>query len=230
MPGGTIRLATNEGDRQLRRSAQRFGEEFRLLRLRAGVTQAAVARAIGVDRATICRLEAGAPSVSSGTRARAVAVLGGDFRLGVFTAGSPLIYDAAHARLVEALLRMRHPTWRATVEAPVPGPGRRSTDLRLERDDDIVLAEVETRVEVLESIIREGHDKRAAVAQDPGPPRRIHCLLVLPPTRRHRGLVAAHPDTIRAAFPQPPAALRRSLTTADPWPGDGILWMGVTRL
>ena len=251
------RNAIYNGDRQLRRAAARFGEEFRLIRLRTGVSQAAVARAIGVDRAAVCRLEAGDPTVSARIRARAAAVLGADFRLGIYADGAPLINDAAHARLVEALLRLRHANWRARVEAPVPGPGRRSTDLRLDRGTDTVLFEVETHVRALEAIIREGENKRSAVAMgalanggalanattatgatdpveptnpaaDAGPGHRVHVVLVLPPTRHHRSLVAAHPGTIRAAFPASTADLRRALTSAGaPWPGDGILWLGV---
>ena len=230
---GTSRTAISEGDRQLRRAAIRFGEEFRLIRLRTGVSQAAVGRAIGVDRATICRIEAGRPSVADQIRARAAAVLGADFRLGIYPDAAPLIHDAAHARLVEALLRLRHPSWHARVEAPVPGPGRRSTDLRLDRGGETVLLEVETRVHALEAIIREGEDKRSAVtvdaapAADGEPGRRVHVVLVLPPTRHHRALVAAHPGTIRAAFPASTADIRRALTLADvPWPADGILWLG----
>jgi len=239
MPHATIRTAIHEGDRQLRRTATRFGEESRLLRLRTGVSQAAVARAIGVDRATICRMEAGDPAVADRIRARAAAVLGADFRLSLYPDAAPLIHDAAHARLVEALLRLRHPSWRAKVEAPVPGTGRRSTDLRLDRGDATILFEVETHVHALEAIIREGEDKRSAVAAAVAADRsavaaiaavaatrRVHVILVLPPTRHHRTLVAAHPGTIEAAFPASTADIRRALTSADvPWPGDGILWL-----
>ena len=237
------RTAIHEGDRQLRRAGTRFGEEFRLIRLRAGVSQAAVARAIGVDRASICRVEAGDPTVSDRTRARAAAVLGADFRLGIYPDAGPLIHDAAHARIVESLVRLRHPSWRARVEAPVPGPGRRSTDLRLDRGYDTVLFEVETHVHALEAIIRECHEKRSAVAADAAGVanaagvaepvagtthvRRVYAVLVLPPTRHHRSLAAALRGTIKAAFPASAPDLRRALTSADmPWPGDGILWPG----
>jgi transcriptional regulator with XRE-family HTH domain len=227
MAGTTNRTAIHDGDRQLRRTAIRFGEEFRLIRLRTGVSQAAVARAIGVDRAAICRLEAGDATMSNRIRARAATVLGGDFRLGLYPAASPLIHDAAHARIVEGLLRLRHSTWRTRVEAPVPGPGHRSTDLRLDRGDETVLFEVETRVHALEAIIREGEDKRAAVAASIDPGRRIYIALVLPPTRHHRAVVEAHPEIVGAAFPAASADVRRALATAGmPWPGDGILWLG----
>jgi transcriptional regulator with XRE-family HTH domain len=233
----TSRTAINDGDRQLRRTAIRFGEEFRLIRLRTGVSQAAVARAIGIDRGVICRLEAGDTTVSDRIRARAAAVLGADFRLGLYPAATPLIHDAAHARLVEALLRLRHPSWRAKVEAPVPGAGRRSTDLRLDRGNATVLFEVETHVHALEAIIREGEDKRSAVAApatadvaaDASTGRRVHVVLVLPPTCHHRTLATAHPGTVKAAFPASSADIRRALASADlPWPGDGILWLGAT--
>jgi transcriptional regulator with XRE-family HTH domain len=195
-----------------------------------GVSQAAVARAIGVDRAAICRLEAGDASVSVRIRARAASVLGGDFRLGLYAAAAPLIHDAAHARLVETLLQLRHPSWRARVEAPVPGPGRRSTDLRLDRGDETVLLEVETHVHALEAIIREGEDKREAVAASIDQRRRIYVTLVLPPTRHHRALVHAHPEIIGAAFPAASSDIRRAVTTVGvAWPGDGILWLGASR-
>ena len=181
MSQSTLRTAINEGDRQLRRTATRFGEEFRLLRLRTGVSQAAVARAIGVDRAAICRIEAGAATVSDRIRARAAAVLGADFRLGIYPATAPLIHDAAHARLVEALLLLRHPSWRGRVEAPVPGPGRRSTDLRLDRGPATILVEVETHVHALEAIIREGEEKRAFVAVTPRTARAPHRSPTTPP-------------------------------------------------
>lgn len=67
------------------------------MRLRAGVSQAAIARAIGVSRSVVCRMEQGDPDVSPRIRARAVSALGGDFRMAVYPAAAPIIHDAAHA-------------------------------------------------------------------------------------------------------------------------------------
>lgn len=230
---GISRLAINDGDRQLRRTCTRFGEEVREIRLRAGVSQAALARAIGVSRSVTCRMEQGDPDVSARIRARAVSALGADFRIAVYPNDAPLIHDAAHARIVEVVLSQCDPSWHPTVEAPVPGPGRRSTDIRLDRGVDVVLMEVETHIRALEAIIREGAEKRTAVAatveatsaEASAAVRRIHVVLVLPPTRHHRALVRAHPGIVAAAFPASQAALSAALSSPDlEWPGDGILW------
>jgi DNA-binding XRE family transcriptional regulator len=76
------RTAINDGDRQLRRTSVRFGEEMRALRLRSGVSQARVAGAIGVARSVICRMERGDEDVSIRIRARAV-------KSSVASSGSP---------------------------------------------------------------------------------------------------------------------------------------------
>lgn len=227
---GIIRKATHEGDRALRRTGQRFGEDFRELRLRFGVTQAAIARAIGVSRSVICQLEAGDESVGPRLRARASAVLGATFKMALYADAEPMIRDAAHARLIETLLRLRHPGWHATIEAPVPttlaGPGRRSTDVRLDGAWQIVLFEVESRIQRWEELARECHDKQAAVEAVAGPGVHVHSVLVLPPTHRNRAVIRSLAATIQTAFPVPDRTLRDALTNQPgPWPGNGILWL-----
>lgn len=220
------REAIHAGDRELRRTARRFGDEFRELRLRIGVTQAAVARAIGVDRSVICRTERGDPDVGVAIRARACACLGADFRLQLYQERAPMIYDAAHARIVDRVLAERHRRWRATVEAQIPGLGRRSVDIRLDSRGDIVLAEVETRARRLEEVVRKLHEKQHALAAHVGSGQRVHVLLVLPPTRHHQALVRAFEQTMASAFPARSGVIREALMSADlPWPGDGLLWV-----
>src|SRR4051794_35908787 len=158
------REAINAGDRELRWTARRFGDDFRELRLRAGVSQSAVANAIGVDRSVVTRLERGDVTVGSSIRARAAASLGADFRLQIYPQRAPMIFDAAHARVIERIVAAAHPRWHPVVEAAVPGPGRRSVDVQLEDASDVVMIEVETRVRRLEEIIRELHAKRDAVS------------------------------------------------------------------
>ena len=120
-PSGVRRSALQQGDRELRRTSFRFAEDYRELRLRVGVSQRAVAIAIGVDRSVITRLEQGDPTVGPAIRARACAVLGADFRMQLYPERSAMIYDAAHDRLVERVIALAATAWNVEPEAPLPG-------------------------------------------------------------------------------------------------------------
>ena len=223
-PGRVRRSALQQGDRELRRTSFRFGEDYRELRLRVGVSQRAVAIAIDVDRSVITRLEQGDPTVGPAIRARACAVLGADFRMQLYPERSAMIYDAAHARLVERVIAMAATAWNVEPEAPLPG--RRSVDLCLRSSLCVVLIEVESRIRRLEEIQRELHAKRDAVLVRSGSERCVHVVLALPPTHHHRALVRTHPALVAAAFPVSSAHIRRALSApAQPFPGDGILWV-----
>ena len=66
---------------------------------------------------------------------------------------------------------------------------------------DVVLGEVETHLGRWEETLRVMHAKRVAVVDAGVGARRVHIVLVLPPTRHHRELVQAIPLSVRAAFP-----------------------------
>ena len=224
------RLAIREGDRQARRQATRVGDELSALRLRSRLTQAAVGRALGIDRTVISRLERGDPRVGLPIRFRVAAVLGADLRLSAYANSGPLIRDSTQARIVETVLATIDRRWRRTVEAPIPGQNRRSIDLRLDGPTCRVACEVESRVGSLEEIIRELHGKRAALRAALGAGRHaglpIQAVLVLPRTRHHQAIVRDHPRTIQAACPMRPEAVEAALKDVTiPWTGDGILWV-----
>jgi transcriptional regulator with XRE-family HTH domain len=222
--GSVRRSAIQRGDRELQRTAFRFAEDFRELRLRVGVSQGAVAMAIGVDRSVITRIERADPSVSLAIRSRACAVLGADFRMQLYHERGAMIYDAAHARIVERLVGMVGVGWRIELERSLPI--RRSIDACLFSRRCIVLNEVETRVRRLEEIQRELHAKRDAVVEQFGSDRPVHVVLVIPPTHRHRAIVRDHAAQLAAAFPARSPAIRSALAdAAQPFPGDGILWI-----
>jgi transcriptional regulator with XRE-family HTH domain len=221
------RKALDEAERSLRRQSTRAADELRSLRLRAGLSQAAVARELGVARSVVTRLEAGDPGITLRTRFRIATVLGADLRLNVYAGSGALIRDAAQAGIVEHILARADMRWRRTVEAAVPGPAHRSVDLRLDGPEATILIEVESHLGSLEEIVRELHSKREAVAGaalGDGPP--IHVVLCLPRTRHHESIVSAHPRTIAAAFPASSSAIEAAIQDVSlPWPGDGILWI-----
>jgi transcriptional regulator with XRE-family HTH domain len=222
---GSRRIVQREAARLSRIDATRTGQELRELRLGLGVSQAEVARVVGVSRSVISELEAGDPTVGLEIRRRAAIALGADLRINVYPGATPLLHDAAHARLVERLLRRRHRCWRAQTEARVPGPGRSSTDVRLEAFGAIVAIEVETRIRAWDAVVRRCQEKRERIQDALGGRAVVHAVLCLPPTRHHRQLVAALGESARLTFPVPSERLRRALEEGTAWPGDGILWM-----
>ncbi len=207
------RKALAEAERALRRQSMRAAEELRALRIRSDLSQAAVAREVGVARSVLSRLEAGDPGITLRTRFRVATVLGADLRISAFVESGPLVRDRAQAPIVEWILTIAGPFWRRRVEAAVPGAGRRSVDLCLASPRAIVLIEVETRVGSLEEIIRELHSKREALAGaslNTGELRPIFVVLGLPRTRHHAAIVRDLPRTIAAAFPAPSSRARSS--------------------
>lgn len=219
------RIVQREAVRLSRLDAVRIGQELRELRLELGVPQADVARVVGVSRSVISELEAGDPTVGLEIRRRTAVVLGADLRVNVYPGATPLLHDAAHARLVERLLSHRHRCWRAQIEARVPGPGRSSTDVRLEAFGAVVAIEVETRIRAWDAVVRRCQEKRERIRDALGGRVVVHAVLCLPPTRHHRELVANLGETVRSTFPVPSEQLRCALEDGTAWPGDGILWM-----
>jgi transcriptional regulator with XRE-family HTH domain len=222
---GSRRIVQRETARLSRLDAIRTGEELRELRLGLGVPQAEVARVVGVSRSVISELEAGDPTVGLEVRRRVAVAVGADLRINVYPGATPLVHDAAHARLVERLLGRRHRCWQARIEARVPGPGRSSTDVRLEAFGAVVAIEVETHIRAWDAVVRRCQDKRERIRDALGGRALVHAVLLLPPTRHHRQLIAALGETVRSTFPVPAERLRRALEDGTPWPGDGILWM-----
>jgi hypothetical protein len=101
----------------------------------------------------------------------------------------------------------------------------------------VVAVESESDIRRVEQHLRWSQDKAKslpssdiceyAVAQRGHEPA-ISRLLVLRATRSNRELVPDFEATFRTAYPADPAAVRRSLMTADaPWPGAGMLWAAV---
>lgn len=219
------RVVEREARRLARLDGTRLGQELRELRLGLGVSQAAVARVVGVSRSVLSELERGEPTVGLEIRRRAAITLGADLRLSVYPGAQPMLHDAGHARIIERLLARRHRRWKADLETRVPGSGRASTDVRLSCPGTIVLIEVETHIRRWEATLRHCFEKRDAVQVAVGPDVNVFVALCLPPTRHHRRLVAELGESVRTAFPTSPDLLRESLETGTPWPGDGILWI-----
>jgi transcriptional regulator with XRE-family HTH domain len=171
-----------------------LGQEARALRRRRGVSQARLARAIGVSRQWIGDLELGGlRTVDLRSVSLLFAALGHRVVVKAYPTGQGL-RDAGQARLIERFDARLSPLWRRQPEAVMPQPGDlRAWDVLL-RGPVMVGVEAETRPTDLQAVIR----AMAAKLRDSGADRMILLLLS---SHANRAVVARHVAMMRQAFP-----------------------------
>lgn len=192
------------------------GDELRIARRAAGVSQDAIGRFVGLSGSEIGRIERGeAPWLSIVDAAKVLDAAGLAMWLKTFPLGEP-IRDAAHAALIGRFEARLSPGISAHREWPIPIPGdRRSIDLVLTGLEVPVGVEAETRLNDEQSLEHSLNHKR----RDAGLERMI--LLVLDSVSNRRFLDAA--AGLRQAYPARTRTVLSALGTGRLPPTDGIV-------
>lgn len=211
-----------------------IGSDIRRLREDAGLTQAAVARAIGMSPGHLCGIEKGTSEASTAVLVGIADVLGADLSIRAYPNTGPRIHDRIQSQIVEQLLRATRPRWRAFVEVPVTRPARGYVDVVLADNAHplYVATEVSSEIRRLEQHFRWAQDKasslRSAALWANAPEGcEISRLLVLRSTRNTRDLAQRFPETFRALYPARARDVFDSVCGDLPWPGPGVLWARV---
>ena len=202
------------------------------LRLDAGISQGAVARAAGISRAYLSAIEAGLRTPSVEVLARLASALGADLLVRIYPGTGPTLRDHLQVAMAEALLVLADRSWRPQLEVRIPPPARGYADLVL-RDPvrhQAVVAEVHSQLRRLEQQLRWGQATAEAIAATLPPETQMCRLLVLRSTETNRRVVALDPHVFSAAFPARAADSYDALAQPTaPWPGDVLLWSTVER-
>ena len=194
---------------------RRFGENVRLYRLAAGMSQRRLGEALRVSHSTIGRIERGHGRVEVVFAARLCAALGAELSLDSHPVGSP-VRDRGHLALLARFQSQISPIlgWRTEVPLPIAGDLRTLDGYLLGEDFDGIV-EAETRLDDLQAVERRVHlrqrDSRARRA-----------LVVASDTRHNREILASTPE-FRVRFPVSTRALLRALRRGDDPGGDGIV-------
>lgn len=136
--------------------------------------------------------------------------------------------DARHLAAQELVLRLASKAgWRGRFEAPSdPRVPSLSTDLVLERRDDLVLVEIWNRLEDLGAAVRSSDRKLADVVATGRVAR--SCWLFVD-TAANRAIVRRYPTILRARFAGSSAAWADALTSdASVPPAAGVAWIDVS--
>jgi transcriptional regulator with XRE-family HTH domain len=228
-----------EADRRAAEGVRILGKEIRHLREDAGLSKTVVARLAGIHRTHLGLIEDGRRDASATVRERIAAALGAESSIRLFPVGGPPIRDRFQARMLEAFVRELPPHWRRAVEVAVYRPVRGVIDAvfadTLARR--VVAVECHSELRRLEHQVRWALAKADALPSsrawpfgvaDDGGPVTISSILLLRSTRATRHLAREFATTLASAFPAEPAVLRRAIFDPTmPWPGSGIVWVGL---
>jgi transcriptional regulator with XRE-family HTH domain len=218
---------------ELRRAA---GGDLRRMRLDAGLSAAAVARAASIDPAYLAHVERGEQEAGLEVLAALGSVLGADLGVRFHPNTGPLIHDRTQAPMEEALLRDLHRRWIPSPEVLVLSPSRGVIDIVLDDADDLLVAtELQGQLRRLEQQIRWHREKEQSIpssevwsfATAGGRRPRTSRLLVLRSSHAIRDIATTFEATLRAAYPARLADTLAALCSTAPWPGPSVAWMAV---
>ena len=186
--------AIDEAERRWQHLARELGDELRAGRHVRGVTQSAVARAIGVSQSEISRRELGQARRLAG---EAIAVHGAAIGLKLSMKLWPTgggIRDAAQARYIAGFIARVGRPWRVSLEAPVPLPGDlRAADIVLSAGELRIVVEVITRLADLQAQLRAAQLKARDL-------RASRLVIVVAGTHANRRALAVARSTLVQSF------------------------------
>jgi transcriptional regulator with XRE-family HTH domain len=215
---GTRERPGDLGADDARAMYQKVAREIRQARIAGGWSQEAVARAAGLSRAQLYRLEKGKLQ-DPGLKAicRASRAVGLSVSLTQHPTGERL-RDTPQLRLAEEFAAIPASPIILRREIPLPIPGDlRAWDLLVSDGRLIAFVECETRLGDIQALAR----RLALKLRDD--PRSGVLILVVRSTAHNRRVLAEHREALRAQFPLDGAAIARALRAGRIPSASGIL-------
>lgn len=220
---GASDKAASRGKRQGRQLRATLGDEVRVARVAAGLSQSDAATAAGISRSVLGRIERGEDVTASVMElATVLSVLGRKLLASTVPEGTA-VRDAAHHRLLNACkaLLPAGAAWRT--EVPLPNAGDlRSWDAITRLGGKRVAIEAETRPRDGQELLRRLNQKR----RDGGIDRLI---LVLLDSRANRGFIEDFSSELTADFPTPEGDAVAAIQAGRD-PGDAMVRLALPRV
>jgi transcriptional regulator with XRE-family HTH domain len=223
-----------ERQRLLRRAV---GEELHRARLDEGLSLRHVGAAAGFHASHLPRIEAGERQPSLDALVALAAAMGHEVSIRLYPGSGPRVRDHIQVRMIEALLAVLHPRWKARLEVAVYRPVRGVIDVVLQDREtgEVVAGEGHSMLHSVERQVRWAGQKADALSSARGWPwsdrpanPAVGRMLLLRSTATTRSLVQAVPVTFETAYPASTADAVEALTTSGrPWPGHAIVWVQV---
>jgi transcriptional regulator with XRE-family HTH domain len=215
---GTHQRVTDLAAEDARRINEKVRTDVRDTRITLGLSQVEVARQSGVSRWKIGRLEAGkAGSLSIADSCALLRAVG----LTPYLTTAPTgvrVRDGASLRILERFASLLAPPLRLSREVLLPAPGDlRAWDAAVAEDRRRAFVEVVSRLGDMQALAR----YLAIKLRDDG--RSQVVILVVGRTAHNRGVLAAHRESLRDAFPHDGATIARALRSGRLPSASGII-------
>jgi transcriptional regulator with XRE-family HTH domain len=192
-------------------------DDYREARISRGLTQQAVARAVGISDSQLSRLGRGeGAEVSFVLVAQLLAVVGLQLGARAYPAGGGL-RDVAQIRVLELLRRRaaRSFVWKTEVPIPIAGD-LRAWDAALACEDVTIGVDAESRLRDAQAV-----DRRVMLKlRDSGFDRAV---LLVPGTRTNRGVLREFSLALAANFPVPSVAALDAIAAGRDPGGNAII-------
>jgi transcriptional regulator with XRE-family HTH domain len=215
------------GRQRARELTLRFGRELRIARVTAGLSQADLGRLVGVTQAHVSLVERGDRTPSWDVACLLAAATGSELGLRLFPAQGVSLRDSGQIAIAEAVAASAHPSWHVQVERPIGDGSRRAIDIALTNSVELVVGEIERGLVDFQAQYRAAALKRDVVASGTDMPVRL--VLVVPPTRAIREVLAAHSQLLARVLPIGSPVISRGIRAGTPIGGDGILFVRAGR-
>ncbi|HEY6571289.1 MAG TPA: helix-turn-helix transcriptional regulator, partial [Candidatus Limnocylindrales bacterium] len=192
----TVQRRAQLGAMDARRLASRVADELRQGRVAAGISQSTAARAAGISRSQLGRLERAETSAPDLDQiCRAARALGLQARIRLYPVGTP-VRDAAHLALLKRFeLRLGAPlTLRREVPLPIEGD-RRAWDAMIEGSGRPFFSEAETHIHDVQAF------ERTVELKQRDDPRATVIILVATRSEHNRRVIGEHREALRGLFP-----------------------------
>jgi transcriptional regulator with XRE-family HTH domain len=205
--------------------ALRFGQELRIARVAAGLTQAQLARRAGVAQTVVSRAERGLEGASLPVRCRLAAAAGHELGWRLYPVASVGLRDSGQLAIAQAITREAHPSWIARLEVPVTPGDPRAADLLLAGPEEILHIEVERALADLQAQLRAAQLKRGVLTSTNGDDRPVRLVLAVPDTRTTRLRLAPFAELLARTMPGRSRQIWGAIRVGSPLGCDGVLFV-----
>ena len=212
---------TDLGRQRARWLVGRYGQELRIARMTAGLTQSRLARLAGLSQPQVSRAERGAGGLSLDQRCRLAAAVGHELAWRLYPVSSVRLRDSGQLDLARAIVAAAHPSWHAELEVPIAPGDLRAADMVLEGRVELLHIEIERVLVDVQEQLRAGKLKRQALAERHQRPVRF--VLAIADTQTNRSRIASIPELTQRALPVSSRRCWSAIRTGEPIGDDGIL-------